>query len=297
VTEPVHVRLNFLNEKYGGDKWKNHLDNTNLDWQGDKTAPVIQSSDSGKSGRIPDWEPESITTVMSTYDEPVILGFEVENGEDAHAAYVSLVSNNFTDNKNLYVYLGEIASAELAGNGKYEIGWDSTIPIVSFAGSDEYTPIYLGGWAMEAGSNLYVSYADYQPAGSTEYIPLILISSIDEFGYGKIDTILEDTVQTGELLDNNLGSALSSTKSNLKLENGGKLWPVYYAEEIINNVYVPSYVSFDDIVIEIPENGTEGLEVSFLPVETGFYDVEIQTVDNFNNLSEVLTFFVEVPDE
>jgi hypothetical protein len=39
------------------------------------------------------------------------------------------------------------------------------------------------------------------------------------------------------------------------------------------------------------------LEVSFLPVETGFYDVEIQTVDNFNNLSEVLTFFVEVPDE
>lgn len=297
VAEPVHVRINFLNEKYGGDKWMNHLDNTNLDWQGDKTAPVIQSSDSGKSGRIPDWGPDSVTTVLSTYDEPAILGFNVTNGEDAHAAYVSLVSNNFTDNQNKYVYLGEIASAELAGNGKYEIGWDSTIPIISFAGSDEYTPIYLGGWAMEAGSNLYVSYADYQPAGSTEYIPLILISSIDEFGYGKIDTILEDTVQTGELLDNNLGSALSSTKSNLKLEKGGKLWPVYYAEEIINNDYVPSYVSFDDIVIEIPENGTEGLEVSFLPVETGFYDVEIMTVDNFNNYSEVLTFFVEVPGE
>ena len=142
-----------------------------------------------------------------------------------------------------------------------------------------------------------MSYADYQPAGSTEYIPLILISSIDDFGNGKIDTILEDTVQTGQLLDNNLGSALSSTKSNLNLEKGGKLWPVYYAEEIINNDYVPSYVSFDDIVIEIPENGIKGLEVSFLPVETGFYDVEIQTVDNFNNLSEVLTFFVEVPDE
>ena len=297
LAEPVHVRMNFLNEKYGGDKWKNHLDNTNLDWQGDKTAPIIQSLDSGKSGRIPEWDPDSVATVLSTYDEPAILGFDLQNGDDAHAAYVSLVSNTFSDNQNLYIYLGEIASAGLAGNGKYEIGWDSTIPIISFANSDEYTPIYLGGWAMEAGSNLYVSYADYQPAGSTEYIPLILISSIDDFGYGKIDTILEDTVQTGQLLDNNLGSALSSTKSNLNLEKGGKLWPVYYAEEIINNDYVPSYVSFDDIVIEIPENGIEGLEVSFLPVETGFYDVEIQTVDNFNNLSEVLTFFVEVPDE
>ena len=150
---------------------------------------------------------------------------------------------------------------------------------------------------MEAGSNLYVSFADYQPVGSDEYVPLILISSIDEYGYGKIDTILEDTVQTGEILENNLGSSLSSTKSNLKLEKGGKLWPVYYSEEIIDDDYVPSYISFEDIVIEIPENGIEGLEVSFLPVEAGYYDVEIMTVDNFNNFSEVLTYFVEVPDE
>jgi hypothetical protein len=114
---------------------------------------------------------------------------------------------------------------------------------------------------------------------------------------GAIDTILEDTVETGELLDNNLGSTLSSTKSNLKLEKGGKLWPVYYAEEIIDDDYVPSYISFEDLVIEIPENGTEGLEVSFLPVEEGYYDIEIQTVDNFNNSSEILTFFVEVPGE
>ncbi len=297
VTDPVHVRINFLNEKYGGDKWMNHLNNTNLDWKGDKSPPIIQSSDGGKSGRIPDWGPDSETTLLSTYEEPAVLGFNVTNGDDAHAAYVSLVSNYFTDNPNLYVYLGEIGSAELAGNGNYEIGWDSTIPIISLADSDEYNPVYLGGWAMEAGSNLYVSFADYQPVGSNEYIPLILISSIDDFGYGTIDTILEDTVQTGELLDNSLGSSLSSTKSNIKLEKGGKLWPVYYAEEIIDNDYVPSYVSFDDIVIEIPEKGIEGLEVSFLPVEEGLYDVEILTVDNFNNSSEILTYFVEVPGE
>ena len=98
-------------------------------------------------------------------------------------------------------------------------------------------------------------------------------------------------------MENDLGASLSSTKSNLKLEKGGKLWPVYYSEEIIDNDYVPSYISFEDIVIEIPEKGIEGLEVSFLPVETGYYDVEIVTVDNFNNFSDVLTYFVEVPDE
>ena len=102
--------MNFLNEKYGGDKWKNHLDNTNLDWQGDKTAPIIQSLDSGKSGRIPEWDPDSVATVLSTYDEPAILGFDLQNGDDAHAAYVSLVTNTFSDNQNLYIYLGEIAS-------------------------------------------------------------------------------------------------------------------------------------------------------------------------------------------
>lgn len=297
ATDPVHVRINFLNEKYGGDKWMKHLENTNLAWKGDKSPPVIQSTGGGKSGRIPEWEPIDQKPLLSTYEEPAILGFEVSNGDDAYAAYVSLVSNHFTDNLNLYVYLGEIGSAELAGDGQYEVGWDSTIPIISLADSDEYTPVYLGGWAMEAGSNLYVSFADYQSPGGNDYIPLILISSIDEFGMGAIDTILEDTVETGELLDNNLGSTLSSTKSNLKLEKGGKLWPVYYAEEIIDDDYVPSYISFEDLVIEIPENGTEGLEVSFLPVEEGYYDIEIQTVDNFNNSSEILTFFVEVPGE
>ena len=297
VPDPVHVRINFLNEKYGGDKWMSHLQNTHSDWNGDQSAPVIQSSGGGKSGRIPEWDPESETTILSTFEEPAILDFEVSKGQDVHAAYVSLVSNDFTDNPNLYVYLGEIASAKLSGNGEYQLDWGSTIPIISFADSDEYTPIYLGGWAMEAGSNLYVSFADYQPVGSDEYVPLILISSIDEYGYGKIDTILEDTVQTGEILENNLGSSLSSTKSNLKLEKGGKIWPVYYSEEIIDDDYVPSYISFEDIVIEIPENGIEGLEVSFLPVEAGYYDVEIMTVDNFNNFSEVLTYFVEVPDE
>ena len=298
VLDPVHVRVNFLQTQFGGDKWFQHLNNTKSAWEGDTTPPVVESGQGGgKSGRIPDWEPVDNELLLSTYDEPAILDFEVTNGEDAYAVYVSLVTNALTDNQNLYIYLSEIGSAKLHGDGQYKVEWDSTAPIISLADSDEYAPIYLGGWAMEPGSDLFVSFADYQPPGSDEYFPLILVTSFDEFGIGVIDTVLDDTVETGQLLDNSLGASLSSTKSSIKLEKGGKLWPVYFSEELIDDTYYASYISFEDIVIEIPENGREGLEVSFLPVEAGDYDIEIQTVDYFNNASEVLTYFIKVPGE
>ena len=298
VPDPVHVRINFLQAKYGGDKWLEHLNNTNSAWLGDSSAPIIESGNGGgKSGRIPDWKPEDYKLILSTYDQPARLDFEVTNGEDAYAAYVSLVTNALTENQKLYIYLGEIGSSKLDGDGNYELEWDSTAPIISLKNSDEYEPIYLGGWGMEAGSNLFVSFADYQPPGSDEYFPLILVSRLDEFGIGAIDTVLDDTVETSQLLDNIFAGNLSSTKSSIKLEKGGKLWPVYYSEELIEGNYYSEYISFDEIVIEIPDNGREGLEVSFLPVEAGPYNIEIQTVDYFDNASEVLTYFVKVPDE
>ena len=48
--------------------------------------------------------------------------------------------------------------------------------------------------------------------------------------------------------------------------------------------------------ITIPEKGEEGLEISFQTIEEGNYTVEIQTFDYFDNGSEVLTYFVQVPE-
>ena len=289
--------LNFLKAEHGGDNWLKYLGkvkNMNLN---DISPPQISSGNDGsRSGRQDDGAVpvEEKDYYIATLNDPTILEFEVTDGIDAYSAYVSLVSNELTGNPNEYVYLGEIGSALLDGEGEYEVEWDATMPIISLADSDTYDPIYLGGWAMEAGSDLYVSLADYQAPGSDELTSLILITRFDEDGYGIIDNIMADTVETGSTEE----ITLSSTSIDMELETGGKLWPVYYMEELTeDDEYESWFVSDEDVFITIPENGKEGLEISFQTVEEGNYTVEVQTFDYFDNGSEILSYFVHVPEE
>jgi hypothetical protein len=275
-------------------KYLGKVKNMNLN---DISPPQISSGNDGsRSGRQDDGAVpvEEKDYYIATLNDPTILEFEVTDGIDAYSAYVSLVSNELTGNPNEYVYLGEIGSALLDGEGEYEVEWDATMPIISLADSDTYDPIYLGGWAMEAGSDLYVSLADYQAPGSDELTSLILITRFDEDGYGIIDNIMADTVETGSTEE----ITLSSTSIDMELETGGKLWPVYYMEELTeDDEYESWFVSDEDVFITIPENGKEGLEISFQTVEEGNYTVEVQTFDYFDNGSEILSYFVHVPEE
>ena len=74
-----------------------------------------------------------------------------------------------------------------------------------------------------------ISFADYQPPNSEEIIELFLFTTIDEVGVREIHTILEDSGQ--ELPD---GGTIAATPVFIiiELEEGGKLWPVYYYSEI-----------------------------------------------------------------
>ena len=292
-----HVRQNFLQPNYGGDLWLKTIEQTKVIYSKDSSPPVISSGPEGsKSGRVDVKLDDLEEYFVATYEKPAIMSFEVEDGDDAYSAYVSLVSNELTGNPNEYVYLGEIGSALLDGEGEYEVEWDATMPIISLADSDTYDPIYLGGWAMEAGSDLYMSYADYQAPNSEELIPLILVTKFDEDGFGAIDTILDDAISTNDEDGNELGT-LSPVLSNVEFESGGKLFPVYYMEELTEDgEYETWFVSSEDVFITIPENGEEGLEISFQTIEEGNYAVEVQTFDYFENASEVLTYFVQVPD-
>ena len=289
--------LNFLTAEHGGDNWLEYLGQVKDMKLNDKAPPQISSGNDGsRSGRQDDGAVpvEEDDYYIASWDDPAILEFEVTNGTDAYSAYVSLVSNELTGNPNEYVYLGEIGSALLDGEGEYEVEWDATMPIISLADSDTYDPIYLGGWAMEAGSDLYISLADYQAPGSDGLTPLILITRFDEDGYGVIDNIMADTVETGSTEE----IALSSTSIDMELEPGGKLWPVYYMEELTQEgEYESWFVSGEDVFITIPENGKEGLEISFQTVVEGNYSVEVQTFDYFDNGSEILSYFVYVPEE
>ena len=221
------------------------------------------------------------------------MEFEVTNGADAYSAYVSLVSNELTENPNQYIYLGEVGSALLDGDGVYEVYWDASMPIISLAESDTFDPIYLGGWALEPGSNLYISFADYQAPESDELIPLILYTRFSNDGYGTIETIMEDNLDE----DSEIANKLAPAVSDIVLEPGGKLYPVYYMEELNDDgEFEPWFISSEDIFITMPENGKDGIEISSQRVEEGNYTVEVQTFDYFDNGSEVLTYFVQVPE-
>ena len=247
-----------------------------------------------KSGRVDQAPAEAQGVHVATWEEPAQMTFEVVDGEDAYAAYASLVSNAFTGNPNEYIYLGEIGSAELDGEGAYDFSWDGSMPILSLAGSDTYDPIYLGGWALEAGSNLYYSFADYQAPNEEKVHPLILITSFDENGNGTIDQILDDSIATES---SGTGQGLAPVASGIQFEAGGLLWPVYDTAERPGDAYGPASVSFGDGSVTIPDTGLSGLEISYQTVESGDYTIELETVDLFDNASEVLTYFVSVPEE
>ena len=288
-------RQNFLQLSYGGAQWKEFLGQVQSASSNDKSPPLILAGGAGaKSGRVDQAPAEAQGVHVATWEEPAQMTFEVVDGEDAYAAYASLVSNAFTGNPNEYIYLGEIGSAELDGEGAYDFSWDGSMPILSLADSDTYDPIYLGGWALEAGSNLYYSFADYQAPNEEKVHPLILITSFDENGNGTIDQILDDSIATES---SGTGQGLAPVASGIQFEAGGLLWPVYYMEEWTGDAYEPWLVSFEDGSITIPDTGLSGLEISYQTVESGDYTIELETVDLFDNASEVLTYFVSVPEE
>ena len=91
---------------------------------------------------------------------------------------------------------------------------------------------------------------------------------------------------------------MSPTIFDEELQAGGKLWPVYYTEELMGNgewdVY---YVYFEDYYIRVPERGIDGLTISSELVEPGYYGVELQTFDLLGNGSEIIEIEIEIEDK
>jgi len=156
--------------------------------------------------------------------------------------------------------------------------------------SEVQDPVFLGGYAWEPGSNIHISFADYLAPGAEEVVPLILFTEFDEFGYGIVDTVLEDTIDTDGLEE----YALSPREYTRGFEPGGTIWPVYYTETLQDGEYVSDFSSFEEVAIVIPETGTDGLEISDRKVANGTYGVALQTYDYFENESDLITFLVNV---
>lgn len=213
-------------------------------------------------------------------DSPLNLGFGILDGDDAMGYYASLVSNEETGDSNEYVFLGEIATGRLTGQGDYGFEWDARLPVMS--GSPGDAQPYLGGWFQEVGSELLFSYADYTPPGGTEPTEVVLITQITGDS-GKI-------VQVMDSADDAL-----SAKPAAPLLAGGKLTPLYYTELRMGedrSAWETYDVYFENGFIVVPEGGFAGIQIELLPVFPGLYNVEVVATDAVDNESAVVTFQV-----
>ena len=300
--------LNFFAEEYGGNLWLNQLAQTKNAKISDITPPLVvveegNQTDTGRGKSLDSFNGEQIT---ATYQDSALIKFSIDSSPDAYEAFASVVSNEESDNPNLYIYLGEVANIPLKGSGDYSFSWNGTLPVISQINSEAKAPpiggssgvdrleqkgefpVYLGGWYMDTNSKTMVSFADYQAYEDGEIIPLIFMTKFDSNGIGSIDTILYDNSDENE-------SWLSPTASNVELEPGGKIWPIYYSEELKDNGEWEVYFTyFEDGYISVPEDGTEGLTISWETVYDGKYGVELQSFDNLGNGSDITEFEIVV---
>ncbi len=259
----------------------------------DQVPPVLSAGGNSRSfstaGRSPD-NPDA-AFVNASLEEPALLDFSVD-GDDVFELSATLVVPDQPDDPTEYIYIGEVGRFQLEQEGNYELSWPGTNSMITSTEADYL--LRMGGWFMDREGKKMLSFADYQPPESDEVIQLFLFTTIDEEGFGKVHTILEDSGQ--DLPD---GSAVAATpaSSSLELEAGGKLWPVYYSEvwAAAEEAWQSQYLFDPEGYILIPENGVEGIGIEFTQAHEGRYSLELQASDFMGNFSEVLEYNVDVP--
>ena len=243
--------------------------------------------------------------ITASDSQPGMIEFEIKETNQAFDYTINLVSNQETEDPNQFIYLGEITRNKINNINNHEFKWNTKLPILSLGdGSSKAPPVgsvdidrkelvgeiplYLGGWYSDHSDSIMVSYADYLGPYDTEKTQLILMSKFTN-GMGEIETIILDTKSdTAEI---------APVAVDFKLEEGGKLWPVYYMEE--PDPSNPSgwksfYVWFEDSYINVPENGKEGLVIDWVTVANGDYTAEVQVSNMYGDYSEPLKFDIRV---
>ncbi len=289
--EKLYDAISFT--KGVGADWRQFLALYGAMSAADQTAPVLSADGNSRSfstaGRTPD-EPDA-AFMNASLDEPAILDFTV-TGEDTFELSATLVVPDNPDDPSEYIYIGEVGRFRIEQEGNYELRWPGTNSMITSPDVDYM--FELGGWFMDREGKQMISFAVYQPPDSEELIQLFLFTTIDEEGYGKVHTVLEDSGQ--ELPD---GAAVAATpaSSSLEFEKGGKLYPVYFSEvwNAVNEEWQPQSFYYEEGFVLIPENGMEGIKVEFTQATEGQYSLELQASDFMGNLSEVLEYNMDVP--
>lgn len=291
--EELYDTINFTKE-IGAD-WRIFLSLYGAMSEADEAGPILvpgsRSRSFSNTGRTVD-DPDAIFG-QASLQNPIDLDFSV-SGKDVFELSATLVEPDNPEDPNEYIYIGEVGRFRVNQEGNHELTWPGTNAMITSTSVDFL--IRLGGWFMGREGKQMMSFADYQPPNSEEIIELFLFTTIDEVGVGEIHTILEDSGQ--ELPD---GGTIAATpaSSSLELEEGGKLWPVYYSEvwSEQEESWESQYLKYEDGFILVPKEGIKGTWVEFIQEFEGPYSMELQASDFVGNFSEILEYNLELPEE
>ncbi len=210
--------------------------------------------------------------------QPLNITVEVVHGPGAFFIHGALVDNRL-GRKDQYVYLGEVISREIEGPGKYAVAWDTRILTLPGEGR---TPVYLGAFPKDTGSDLWVSYAQYQARPGGKKRRVILITQI-KAGAARVLTMLD-------------GAGDDAAPAPIAARPGGKITPLYHAETRKGDDPDEWKSGFftGKTAVTLPEGGLRNLRVAADPLPAGSYSLEIQVEDVYRYASDVIGYDLTV---
>ena len=210
--------------------------------------------------------------------QPLDITVEVIHGPGAFLIHGALVDNGL-GREDQFVYLGEVISQEIEGPGKYRVAWDTRILTLPGEGRSR---VYLGAFPKDVGSDLWVSYAQYQARPDAKKRRVILITQV-KAGSARVLSMLD-------------GSGDDAAPVPIAAAPGGKLTPLYHVEtrrgddpDEWKNGFFASKTA-----LTIPEGGLRGMRVTADPLPPGSYSLEIQVEDVYRYGSDVIGYDLTV---
>lgn len=222
-------------------------------------------------------DPETLELAIKK-GQPLKIGIEITHGPGAFFIHGDLVGNS-PDNENDYIFWGEVISREIEGPGNYEAAWDTRILTLR---GQEREPLYLGAFPKDTGSDLWVSYALYQPRPGAKKRRVILITRV-RAGTAVILNMLDGTED-------------DAAPAPITARPGGNITPLYHVETRKGDdplLWKTGFVSGKRSVT-IPAGGLRNLPVVIDSLAAGAYSLEIRVEDVYGYTSDVIGYHLLV---
>ncbi len=200
---------------------------------------------------------------MGSSSESVGVKVDVKSGKGAYLLSASLMARHGKRPDEL-VFLGEIASKEIDGPGRYSLEWNFTalsIPDV------DGRPCVLGAMPKNCAGEIWLSFANYKRNEKARTEKVILLFHVKD-----------GAVKLAKMLDANDDGA---APASLKPQPGGVLTPLYIVERRKGqdpgrwrNFFISSKRK-----IIIPKEGFAGLHPGMTRIGKGVYLLEVHAED------------------